>query len=129
MKERFCLRRPGDFRKVFKEGKRFLSPHFVLYMLKGAESSLPGKEALPSAGQARIGISIAKRHFKLATRRNRLRRIAKEMFKSQLSASFKGYDFVVASRGAHPRSNISEAVKELKHLITKPLLTGAAKKT
>ena len=119
MKKRFCLRRPGEFRKVFKEGKRFLSPHFVLYVLKGVENSLP----------ARIGISIAKRHFKLATRRNRLRRIAKELFKSKLSASFKGYDFVVASRSAYPSSNTSEAAKELKHLMPKPLLTGAAKKT
>ena len=117
MKERFRLRKPADFRKVFKEGKRFLSPHFVLYMRKNIvqDASLPDR-------QARIGISLAKRHFKLATRRNRLRRIAKELFKKELSTRFKEYDFVVASRQTYPRSNINEVSKELKYLITKPCL-------
>ncbi|MEE9500147.1 MAG: ribonuclease P protein component [Candidatus Omnitrophota bacterium] len=108
MKEKFRLRRSADFRKVFKEGKRFLSPHFVLYMRKNI------------LRQARIGVAISKNHFKLATRRNRLRRVAKELFKKELNVCFKGYDFVVTSRRSYPHSNISKVVKELRYLITKP---------
>lgn len=113
------LRKPADFKKVFRGGKRFSSPHFALYMYKDAldKACLPDRQA---GRQARIGISISKRHFKLATRRNRLRRIAKEWFKRELSPSFKGYDFVVASRRAFPGSNINEAVREMKQLITNP---------
>ena len=117
MRERFRLRKPADFRKVFKEGKRFLSPHFVLYMRKNIL-----QDTCLSERSARIGISIAKRHFKLATRRNRLRRVAKELFKKELSARFKEYDFVVTSRQAYPSSNINEVIKEIKYLITKPRL-------
>jgi len=115
MKEKLCLRRSSDFRKVFKEGKKFLSPHFILYAHKNIlrQAGLAGR-------QARIGISISKNHFKLATRRNRLRRIVKESFKKELGAYFKGYDFVVSSRRAYPHSNISKVIKELKYLITKP---------
>ncbi len=108
MKEKFRLRRSADFRKVFKEGKKFLSPHFILYMRKNI------------LRQARIGVAISKNHFKLATRRNRLRRVAKELFKKELNVCFKGYDFVVTSRRSYPHSNISKVVKELRYLITKP---------
>lgn len=114
MKEKCRLRRSADFRKVFKEGKRFLSPHFVLYMHKNIL-----RQACLTGRQARIGIAISKTHFKLATRRNRLRRVMKELFKKELSACFKGYDFVVASRRAYHHSNINKVVKELKYLITK----------
>ena len=99
------LRRRADFKKAYKEGTRFLSPRFVLYM---RENTLP---------QARIGISISKSHVKLATRRNRLRRIAKEVFREEMSRPFSGYDFVIASRRNCPNTNITEAVTELKKLL------------
>ncbi|UCD54662.1 MAG: ribonuclease P protein component [Candidatus Omnitrophota bacterium] len=119
MKEKFRLRKSEDFRKVFKEGKKFLSPHFILYIHNNILRQTADDKQACLRG-ARIGISISKNHFKLATRRNRLRRIAKELFRKELSARFKGYDFVVTSRRAHPRSNINKVVKELKYLITNP---------
>lgn len=99
------LRRPLDFKKALKEGRRFLSPSFVLYMRKNALS------------QARFGISISKIHFKLATRRNRLRRIAKEMFKKDLNPCLRGYDLVVASRANAREADFNESIKELKQLM------------
>ena len=107
MEKRLRLKRSTDFKKVFKEGKRFPSPRFVLYIRKNA---------LP---QARLGVSISKSHFKLATRRNRLRRIARELFRKDISRDFKGYDFVIASRRNYPSSDMSEAIKELKALLGK----------
>ncbi len=101
------LREAIDFRKAFKEGKRFLSPHFALYIRKNAVL------------QARIGISISKRHFKLATRRNRLRRVAKELFREKVTPRFEGYDFVVASRAKVLKANNNEAANELKQLISR----------
>ena len=107
MEKRLRLQRSTDFKKVFKEGKRFPSPHFVLYIRKNA---------LP---QARLGVSISKSHFKLATRRNRLRRIARELFRKDISRDFKGYDFVIASKRNYPSRDMREAIKELKALLGK----------
>lgn len=102
------LKKPSDFKRVFKEGRRFSSPHFVLYV---RESELP---------TARLGVSIAKRHFRLATRRNKIRRVAKELFRKELSARPKKRDFVVASRASYPERNIKEALEEIRYLITRP---------
>lgn len=99
------LRKPADFKKAFKEGKRFLSPHFVLYR---RESGLPA---------ARIGISIAKKHSKLATRRNRLRRIAREVFRTEVCLHSGGSDFVLASRSPWPDTNVKAVAKEVKSLL------------
>lgn len=107
MKKETRLRKASDFKKVFREGRRFLSPHFVLYM---RENALP---------EARLGVSISKTHFKLATRRNKLRRIAKEAFRREISPRLKGRDFVVASRaGFLSKPHINEAINELKRLLS-----------
>ncbi|NQU95697.1 MAG: ribonuclease P protein component [Candidatus Omnitrophica bacterium] len=101
------LRKPADFKKVFKEGKRLLSPRFVLYV---RDNALP---------QARVGISIAKIHFKLATRRNQLRRAAKETIRQEAGRFIKGCDLVVTSRASTLKPDINESIVELKELIRK----------
>ena len=105
MKKEFCLRRPMDFKKTFNEGKKFFSPHFALYMRKNLLS------------RTRLGIAISKSHFKLATRRNKLRRVIKELVKNKLSPHFRNYDIVVASRTNYPPSNITAVIKELRYFI------------
>jgi len=70
-----------------------------------------------ASSRPRVGVSLAKRHFKLATGRNRLRRIAKELFRTEINPRASGYDFVVASRPSRFRSTPGEAAKELKQLI------------
>ena len=107
MEKKLRIKSPSDFKKTFKEGRRFLSPRFVLYMRKNALKT------------ARIGVSISKSHFKLATRRNRLRRIAKELFRKEIAPNLKGYDLVVASRAYSKSSNFNEIIKGLKALILK----------
>jgi ribonuclease P protein component len=92
-----------DFRKAYREGRRYLSPSFVLYARK---NDLP---------QTRIGVAISKAHFKLATKRNRLRRVAKELFRNEIIPRVTGYDFIVSSRAAG--RNVREALVELKDLI------------
>jgi len=99
------IRKPLDFRKAYKEGRRFLSPRFVLYV---RPNGFP---------YARVGVAIAKRHFKLATRRNRLRRVAKESFRKGMVARGRGYDFVIASRPSRHSSDIKQAARELRGLV------------
>jgi len=107
MKKEQRIRKPSDFRKAYKEGRRFLSPHFVLYVRR---NNLPH--------HARIGVSISKGQFKLATRRNRLRRIVKESFRKGMASRGRGYDFVVASRPGRRSSDIKQAARELQSLVS-----------
>lgn len=110
MRKESRLRAPSDFRKTYKEGKRVLSPHFVLYI---RENSL---------AKARIGVAIAKKHFNLAINRNRLRRVAKELFRKKPAACFEGCDIVVASRRTLLKPNMNEAEKELRKILLTQIL-------
>ena len=107
MKKELRLRHSSDFKKTFKAGRRFFSPHFALYY---KDNDLPN---------ARIGVSISKSHFKLATRRNRIRRVAREVFKEMISAGLKGCDLVVTSRRAWPERDIKKATEEVKTLLAR----------
>jgi len=99
------LRKPAEFKKVFREGKRFLSPHFVLY-------------ARPNEfRESRLGIAISKKHLKLATGRNRLRRAGKEVFRNEINDGRNGHDFVVASRASCQNANLKRIACELRNLI------------
>jgi ribonuclease P protein component len=94
------LNKPSEFRQIFKEGRRFISPHFVLYVRENA------------LGGPRIGVSVSKSHFKLATRRNRIRRVVKELLKK----SQGNCDFVLASKAGCPGGNIKKALNEIRDL-------------
>ena len=107
MRKQVSLKRSSDFRNTFKSGKRFLSPRFVLYM------------STNSSPETRLGVSISKSHFKQATRRNRLRRVARECVRSEVSPRLKGYDIVIASRAPSAGADIEKASTELKSLISK----------
>ena len=104
MRKEFRLKKSSDFKRARKEGKGFRSPHFVLYVCKNSLGSGP-----------RLGVSILKRHIKLATRRNKLRRIAQELFRKELAPGLGGCDFVITSRrrfdGREPFDNAAELKK------------------
>jgi len=108
MKKEQRLRKPADFRKTYKEGRRFVSPNFVLYV---RPNGLP---------YARVGVSIKKSHFKLATKRNRLRRVAKESFRKDMIVRGRGYDFVAASRVGRRGPDMKQAARELRGLVSHP---------
>jgi len=110
MRKKYSLKKPDDFKNVFKKGKRLIEPYFVLYTLKNA---------LP---ESRLGVSIAKAHFKLATRRNRLRRVARELFRKTIFPSIKGHDFVLTSRAGYSKPDLKEALINIKRLIARTSL-------
>jgi ribonuclease P protein component len=116
MRRELRLKRPSEFKKTFKEGERLLGSCFVLYARK------------TDSPHARLGVSISKAHFKLATQRNRLRRVAKEVFKKEISPYFASLDVVIASRHGGKEKGIAEAARALKALILK-LNTNYASKT
>jgi ribonuclease P protein component len=79
------LRRKADFDRVFKKGKSIVDPFFVVLYVK---NSLPF---------SRIGVSI-KRKFGKAHVRNRLRRLVKEVYRTNKSVLPAGYDILFHAR-------------------------------
>lgn len=79
------LRRKADFDRVFKRGKSIIDPFFVVLLIRNG---------LPFS---RIGISV-KRKFGKANLRNRLRRLVKEIYRTNKSAFPKGYDILFIAR-------------------------------
>ena len=74
------LTNPKDFKKCFQSGKRTKNKAFSLYYLENGNST------------GRLGVNIAKSKVKKAVDRNRIKRIAREIFRK---GRFDGMDIVL----------------------------------
>lgn len=75
-----------DFRSIYKKGLRARCGAAVLYCLPNG------------LGHNRLGISIGSRFVKLATKRNRIRRVFREIYRKKKGILKKGYDLVLVVR-------------------------------
>lgn len=85
MGRRYRLRKNSDFRKVYRFGKSTADRFIVLYSLKNG---------LPNS---RLGISVRKK-FGNSVKRNRIKRLIKEVFRLNRENIKDGYDFIVIPR-------------------------------
>ena len=65
------MRKPREFEAVLKQGRRVQEKLLTIVVLAGA------------APQARLGLAISARAVPLATRRNRIKRLARESFRAR----------------------------------------------
>ena len=79
------MNKPADFSRVFRQAKR------------AGGGGLTVLTTDNTVGHPRLGLAIAKKHLKLAYRRNRLKRIIRTSF-SQHQAGFANIDIVVLTR-------------------------------
>lgn len=77
---------PRDYTRVFRQARR------------SSAGGLTVLTAENSVGHPRLGLAIAKKHLKLATRRNQLKRVIRTSFRQHQSV-FANIDIVVLSRG------------------------------
>lgn len=77
------LLKTADFRRVYSNHASFKRESFWLSV------------APNNLDRARLGISISARAVRLATRRNRLKRLVREVFRKNLPRLKKGLDIVV----------------------------------
>ena len=87
------LLKPGDFKRLFKEGKRIDSDHFVvLYARNGLCRS-------------RLGVTVSKRVGRAVTR-NRVKRLVREHFRHHKAVLKNSYDVnVIAKVGSSALSS------------------------
>ena len=73
------------FRRAYKKGKSFVSPFFVIYIVKNRR------------GGIHLGITAGKK-IGGAVKRNRAKRVITAAFRECLPEIHEGYDFVIVAR-------------------------------
>ncbi len=79
------IKKDSDFTEILRKGKKFKTEEVVIFIL---QNQLP---------YSRLGISISKQ-LKGAVVRNKLKRLAREVFRKNKSALKGSYDIVVLFR-------------------------------
>lgn len=86
------LLKTKDFRLVYNEGAAFKKGGFILYRLQNALE------------KDRIGFSISSRNIKLASRRNRVRRLLRETYRRNKDVLKRGFDIIVVVKRDPPKT-------------------------
>jgi ribonuclease P protein component len=82
------LVKTGDFRRAYKEGASFKKDWLTLYRLSNRSTS------------NRVGFAVSARAISLATRRNRIKRILREIYRKTKKDLKTGFDIVLSVKRA-----------------------------
>lgn len=100
------MNNPRDYSRVFRQAKRIGGGGLTILTVEN------------SVDHPRLGLAIAKKHLKLASQRNRLKRIIRESFRLHQSA-FSNIDIVVLSRPGVDPSDSAQLWRALeRHWLT-----------
>ncbi|MBR7071833.1 MAG: ribonuclease P protein component [Clostridia bacterium] len=80
------LKSNGDFRRIYRRGKSFVTPFFVVYVLPNRKHR-----------GIRLGITVGKK-IGGAVQRNRAKRVITAAFRSCMPRICLGNDFVIVAR-------------------------------
>ncbi len=102
------LLKSKDFRVVYAKGRKISVGGSAICYLENA------------LGHSRLGFSISSRNFKLASARNRIRRLFKEVYRRSKAELRPGFDLVlIVKRGFDKNSPRIEAERLFKELTKK----------
>ena len=89
------MNNPRDYSRVFRQAKRSSSGGLTVLSVEN------------SVGHPRLGLAIAKKHLKLASQRNKLKRVIRTSFRQHQSV-FANIDIVVLSRADVSRRDMAQ---------------------
>jgi ribonuclease P protein component len=95
--ERLC--HPREFRRVFRYGKKLVTPIFILHILP------------TSAPCSRLGMAVSKRVGK-AVIRNRVKRLIRELFRQHKAALQPTCDVVFVARRPAAEASLEEYTRQ-----------------
>jgi ribonuclease P protein component len=93
------LRHPREFRRVFRYGKKLVTPIFILHILP------------TSAPCSRLGMAVSKRVGK-AVIRNRVKRLIRELFRQHKAALQPTCDVVFVARRPAAEASLEECTRQ-----------------
>lgn len=105
------LLKAADFQKVFARPRRSSDAYFTVLAI------------LSDGRTARLGLAIAKKQVRLATQRNRLKRLAREAFRLQ-RMQLGSIDLVVMARASAANADSRELAHSLQGHLQRLSSTG-----
>ncbi len=100
---KFKIKTPRDFRNILSKGTKNHSENFILYAKPN------------SLGFPRLGVSVGKRASASSVRRNRMKRVLREVFRRNKPA-FSSNDVVFVIKNDVSGKKFSELYSEIKKL-------------
>lgn len=134
------VRRHADYRVIQARGRRVHSSHYVWIVMPRSQPALGGGQApaLPSQGdarpsqrdarapsEARLGITITKKTAPNAVARNRVKRVLREVFRTERALFPAGCDVVVVGKAGAEKLGHAEALAELRDVAAKLASAGS----
>lgn len=101
--------RQADFTRVYRGGRRAQGAGITLVLLENG------------LAHSRLGLSVSKKHARLAVHRNRSRRILREAFRLALAELPPGLDVVLIAPPGGPGPVLEELRRELPELVARAL--------
>lgn len=95
-KSQYKIRKGWEYRLIYRNGRRRANRHFVLYYIKN------------NLGYSRFGISVS-RKLGGAVKRNRIKRIIREIVRLREDARILGMDMIIVARSGMIGVNFKEA--------------------
>lgn len=100
------IKKRSDFLKIQSSGHKYRSKHFLLIISKNNSNT-------------RVGITVTTKVDKRATKRNRLRRRIREIFRLKQPRITKGIDLVIICLTGSTELNFDHVEKEIYFLFKK----------
>ena len=104
MKAAVTVKENYEFRRIYRKGKRLVSPQMVLYWQKNRQ------------GQSRLGVTVSTK-LGHAVVRNRVRRRFRGLYRLHKPEMQPGYDVILVARGRAVRSTYQQLDETYLHLL------------